>query len=362
MHLIKKILILVIIIASFVIIYKLTKENEIIKQEIQKQVAERNMQREGFSTSMDELQKSAEKKGLELTIKPLSAKYADFPLREFMIKSSYNSAIVNKTADKEAIIFALTRGCRVLDFEVYTRKIMNGKDDEYVSYSDDPEYRTIKTALNLTLENALNNVAANAFSSPSPAPTDPLFIQLRIKNNSNDAYNRISKLIEKIFGSRLYVGEPVNGSTPINKLIGKVVIVLDALSAPDYDRYSTCMNDPGCVPLTKRVGLVSGTVDLPKYSYTDYYDLTQTPIMVDPKTKRTDVRTFMMVTPPEIGGDKMTIPDEDSLTRLPIQMLLVPFYKQTDDLKKYEETFNKCESSFCAMGQIFKEHNKKNAE
>ena len=56
--------------------------------------------------------------------------------------------------------------------------------------------------------------------------------------------------------------------------------------------------------------------------------------MVTPNSDRTDVRTFMMVAPPEVGGNKMTIPNDDAMLLLPAQMLLVPFYKQTEDLKK----------------------------
>jgi hypothetical protein len=108
--------------------------------------------------------------------------------------------------------------------------------------------------------------------------------------------------------------------------------------------------------------MLSGTTDLPKYSYTDYYDLTQTPIMVTPNSDRTDVKTFMMVAPPEVGGNKMTFPNDDAMLMLPAQMLLVPFYRQNDDLKKYEAKFNTCNSSFCAIGPVQRASYKKNSE
>lgn len=372
MHVVKKLMILFIVIASFIIIYSLNKDNAAVKTQIQNQLKEREKEllpsevKEGFSTDdkkpIDELMKSAKEQGLELTIKPVSDKYMNFPLREFMMKSSYNSAIINDSANKDAIEFVLSRGCRVLDFEIYTRKMENTKEMEYVSYSEDPEYRSIKTGLTLTLEKAFVTVAANAFSKPSPAPTDPLFIQLRIKNNTREAYSRISKMVNDVFGDKIYTNV-VNGSTPIKNIMGKVVIVLDAISAPDYDKYSSCLTtELKCVPLTQSVGLLSGTVDLPKYSYTEYIDLAQTPITVDFTTDRTDVRTFMMVSPPEIGGKNMTIPSNESLLHLPIQMLLVPFYKQTKDLKLYEAKFNECESSFCPLGPIYRKSYRKNSE
>lgn len=354
MHIVKKLMILVIVVASFAIIYQLMRENAIMRN----QVAE--MKYESFETEIQQestrLLEEAKEQGLELTIKPISVKTTqlEFPLREFMIKSSYNSAIIDKTASREAIGFVLSRGCRLLDFEIYTRD-----DKEYVSYSNDPEYRSLQTELTLTFEDAMTAVAANAFSPPSPAPTDPLFIQLRIKNHSNLAYKRMSKIISNVFGKKLRTSS-VNGSTPIRELIRKVVIIMDAMSSPDYYKYSTCSKTLlDCVPLTNRVGLISGTIDLPKYSYTGYFNLAQTPISIDFTTSKSDVKTFIMSVPPEVGGDQVSFPDDAAMLRLPVQMLLVPFYIQNENLKKYEAKFNKHGSSFCAIGPVFRDSYKK---
>jgi hypothetical protein len=357
MHIVKKLMILVIVVASFAIIYKLVQENTIMRN----QMAE--MKYETFQTEIQkestELLENAKTQGLELTVKPLSekSKQLDFPLRDFMIKSSYNSAIIEKTSSREAIEFVIGRGCRLLDFEIYTRDTK-----EYVSDSNDPEYRDLQTGLTLSFEQAMTAIAANAFSSPAPAPTDPLFIHLRIKNHSKAAYKRISKIIRDVFGNKLYMGS-VNGSTPIRQLIGKVVIIVDAMSAPDYYRYSKCSEtELNCVPLTDLVNLVSGTVELPKYSFTNYSDLAHTQISVDFNTDQTNVKTFLMATPPEIGGDLVSFPNKTALLQLPVQMLLVPFYRQNEDLKKYEEIFNECGSSFCALGPMIRASYQNNAE
>lgn len=372
MHIIKKLLILLIIVASFVIIYRLLKQNSEVKEQIEKQIA--GLKIEGFAQidpapqvgdpapqvgdpavkeEVEILNNEASSLGRELTLKPVSEKYSNFPLREFMIKSSFNSAIIDKTASTDAIDFVLKRGCRLIDFEIHTRNLTNAKETEFVSYSDDPKYESIETGLTLTLEKALLFVAANAFSGLSPLPNDPIFIQLRIKNNSKEIFNRTSKSITTIFGDRLYK-KPVNGSTPIKEIMGKVVIILDAMSSRNYENEAKCFeNELNCIPYTEYVGLVSGTADLPKYSYTDYYELTSGPVMVS-NTGRTDISRFMMITPPEIGGDKVSIPNINNLKRLPVQMMLVPFYKQTEDLKKYEEIFNKCQSAFCPLGPFIR--------
>lgn len=364
MHMIKKLLILIIVLVSFVIIYRLTKENAEVKAQIEKQIT--GLKKEGFATATqvkdpatkaeaEMLDSSASALGRELTLQTVSNKYLDFPLREFMIKSSYNSAIIGKTASTDAIDFVLKRGCRLIDFEIHTRNLKNSKDTEFVSYSDDQDHKSINTGLTLTLEKALLFVAANAFSGISPLPDDPIFIQLRIKNNSKETFDRTSKAITAIFGDRLYK-KPVSGSTPIKEIMGKVVIVLDAISSRNYEKQANCAGEGtniGCIPYTQYVALVSGTVDLPKYSYTDFYDLTAPPIMVD-KSDRTDISRFIMVTPPDVGGSIDALPDIDNLKRLPVQMLLVPFYKQTDELKKYENIFNICKSAFCPLGPFIR--------
>ena len=357
MHIVRKLMILVIIITSFVIIHRLIKENE----DVRKGSNEANKNKEGFEnkelTANKELMESAKKQGMGLSIKPIQNKYYKFPLREFMIKSSYNSAIIDKTASADAIKFVLSRGCRLLDFEIYTRK-----DKEYVSYSEDPEYKVIQTDLSLTVEKAFLSIAENAFSQPSPAPNDPLFIQLRIKNNTHATYKRISKLIGTVFGNK-YHNKPIDGSVPVGDLMQKVIFILDATSAPDYNKYSTCSNDePDCEPLTQYINLLSGTADLPKYSYTEYIDLIPTPITVDHGNDRTDVRSFMMIAPPEIGGNNVSMPGKNAILKLPCQMMLARFYKQTAELKGYEKMFNECESSFCALGPFFRKSYRKNSD
>lgn len=360
MHIVRKLMILVIIITSFVIIHRLIKENEDVRKG-SKGNEETKENTEGFENkelvANKELMESAKKQGMELSIKPIQNKYYKFPLREFMIKSSYNSAIIDKTASQNAIKFVLSRGCRVLDFEIYTRN-----DKEYVSYSEDPEYKVIQTDLSLTVEKAFLSIAENAFSQPSPAPNDPLFIQLRIKNNTHATYKRISKLIETVFGNKYY-NKPIDGSVPVGNLMQKVIFILDATSAPDYNKYSTCLKDEtDCEPLTQYINLLSGTADLPKYSYTEYMDLIPTPITVDYGNDRTDVRSFMLISPPEIGGNNVSMPGKNAILKLPCQMMLARFYKQTAELKGYEKMFNECESSFCALGPFFRKSYRKNSD
>jgi hypothetical protein len=379
MHFIKKFLILVIVIVATIIVYSLFKNSENMKkqiaQEIKKNADDAIEVAEGFdrkvivaegfdqqsiAADMTKLNDAASGLGRGLNIKPVSKTYYNFPLKEFMIKSSYNSGIVGGSASKNAIKFVINRGCRLLDFEIYTRLNDKGVEKEYISYSEDPEYKSISTDLDLTMDDAFTTVIGNAFTSPTPSPRDPLFIHLRLKNHSHEGYRRIVKSIEANFGKKLYGGK-INGSTTIGSLMDKIVIILDVTSAPDYDNYGSCINSDGaeCIPLSAYIQLRSGMVNFPKYSYIDYHALISSPISIG-DDGRTDVKSFYMVVPPQIGD--VAAPTLNELVKQPCQMVLTKFYNQTPALKNYEEIFNICESSFCPISSFIRNSYKSNSD
>jgi len=118
MHLVKKFLILVIVVLAFLIIYNLIKSRQTNKLT--------------YAREKQELKEGFESPGV--AIGSLPEKYLSLPIREFIVKSSYNTAInESNIADKAQIQKLLARGCRLVDFEIYTRN-----DIEYVSYSEDP--------------------------------------------------------------------------------------------------------------------------------------------------------------------------------------------------------------------------------
>ena len=53
------------------------------------------------------------------SIQSMENKYAKLPIKDYCIKSSYNSATTGKTVNKKMIQYVLSRGCRFLDFEVF---------------------------------------------------------------------------------------------------------------------------------------------------------------------------------------------------------------------------------------------------
>ena len=362
MHIIKKLMILVIMMITGYVVYGLFQKNADIKKQIENEIKKNEFEEFSNLTAakdMSKLNDEASAAGLGLNINAVPEGQYNFPIKEFIIKSSYNSAIVGGSANKEAIKFVLNRGCRVLDFEIYTRRDDKDFEREYISFSEDPQYKSIKTDLDLSMDDAFTTVIGNAFTS-APAPKDPLFIHLRIKNHSRDAYKRIVKSLETNFGSKLY-NKKVNGSTKIGDLMDKIVIILDTTSAPDYDKYGKCqsVDGPDCVPFYVYVQLRSGMVDFPKYSYIDYDTLISSPISIA-DDGRTDMKSFYMVTPPQVGN--VEAPTVMELAKQPCQMVLMKFYNQTPALKNYEKVFNKCNSSFCPISTLIKNSRGLNSE
>lgn len=284
--------------------------------------------------------------------------YLDLPIREFIIKSSYNSAISGLYASKEALKLTLERGCRFIDFEIFSRN-----DKEYVSYSGDPEYKTMGTenvsANRLKLVDALNHLAGAAFSSPTPSTNDPLFILLRIKDNTAPIYKRIAKNINIALNDRLFKGT-FNSGTPLRKLQGRVVIFFDTISAPKWNEYDKCDSKPDeC--LDKVIHLEAGTTNFPLYAYADLLSLPQIIVNRNTSDLITSIDSFMIVQPPQFDAIKPPKPTE-TIDKWHPQFLAYKFYNpDSDELVEYEALFNKYSCAFIPMSVLIADSNLNNA-
>jgi hypothetical protein len=335
MHLVKEFLILVIVFVAFLVIYNLIKSRQTIKLT--------------YAKEKDDL-----KEGFGVSIQPIPQKYRSLPIREFIIKSSYNTAInESNRAQTNQIRKVLARGCRLIDFEIYTRKNI-----EYVSYSEDPEYESMDAGNRLSLSSAFTTTVGYAFSDPAPSPNDPLFILLRIKNNNTQTYSRIASHIDAAFKKKLYKGE-VNGETKVDELIKKVIIILDVTSSPNYKTLIKCPSSP-CFKLSDYVNMEAGTISFPKYTYTDLDTLPNSSIMINKSGKMTDNNRFMIITPTQI--EQLDPPNPaKTMSKLYPQFLLYKFYKNSDELSKYEKMFNRGESSFVPIAAFILNERKKNS-
>ena len=191
-------------------------------------------------------------------IQSIEPKYANLPIKDYCIKSAFNAATSGKKINKNMVKFALSRGCRLLDFEVFYSK----KGDNYqtvVAESTDPEFKVFDTENSLLLRDIFSTVVSNAFSGNSPNKKDPLFIHLRIKTKDTNCYKEVAKAIDSTLKSKLFEGD-VTRETKLSEIMGKIVIVVDKTVHRDYKEYAKCnSNDVSCYDLSNYLNIESGS-------------------------------------------------------------------------------------------------------
>ena len=84
-------------------------------------------------------------------------------LKDYVIKSSYNSAVTGKNVNIDMVKYLLTRGVRLLDFEVLLID-----DKPMITYTNDNSLETIETNNTLLLDNVFSMLATTAFVQPTP--------------------------------------------------------------------------------------------------------------------------------------------------------------------------------------------------
>jgi hypothetical protein len=156
------------------------------------------------------------------------------PLRDFFVKSSYNSCASGKYkndwVDLCALSNAIKSGCRLLDFEIY-----DVKGVPVVAVSDSPKF-TLKHSYNsIPLDKVLKRIEDEAFSGDVNG-ADPLFLNFRIKSDHVELCDEVAKLLTSqrngTLASRLlssdfsyeYQGQNF-AKVPLNTLCQKVIIM-----------------------------------------------------------------------------------------------------------------------------------------
>ena len=353
MHILKKMLILVIVFVTIYIIHYLLKTRNTLKLKAQQELEKKHV--EGFGE--DEIQKVIQSNE-PVAIDAVLDKFLDLPLREFIVKSSYNSAISGDYANPEMIRILLQRGVRLLDFEIYT-----DTNIEYVSYSKDNEF-TMSTANEpserLSLASALETVNAYSFIMPSPSPNDPLFLSLRVKNklsDQKDVYKRIADILKTTFPNRLYQDSSgkaidVNGSTPFKDIMGKIIVIFDTEGKiTNYQEYCADAKN-ACSEIYPFVNIPANiATGLPIYNYNDITTKYHERVLQQGDGFGTTINTFVMVAPPVDDIIQIPPPKEVINSSFP-QFILYKFYIQNANLAEYEDIFNQANSSFVPISSF----------
>ena len=273
----------------------------------------------------------------------------DNALRNFVIKSSSNSAYTNGYMNLNMIKYVLSKGCRFLDFEIYMKDHV-----PIVAYSTNKQSLETFTsqAPAVSFSGVCSTIISNAFSEISPNSDDPLFLHLRIKTYDSSAYSKIAQIIKSSLGPKLYTegdgsAVPVNLDTQITDFLGKIVVIVDQHSSPGFQNYSTCAPDNSeCYSLTNVINMVSNTQSMRTYSQSD---LTYQPINPpDP-----GVYLFRIVFP-NIGffGSTQNADTMYLIKHYGVQVVAQAFFVNDSNLRSYEELFAKNKSAFLRMENV----------
>jgi len=362
MNLVKKVLIVVIILLVIYIILRLLKN----RIEIQKKISKENFTLFG-SAKDNEL--SYLKNTTSVAIQ--NCTHTNHPLREYVIKTSYNTALTGNYVNTDMITYVLERGCRFLDFEVYyigktvTDKmgLSSTTYTAHVGYSNDNTFTTLSTENSIQLDEVLTTVVSNAFSSPCPNARDPLFINLRIKSNNKDVYKAVAASIDNTIKDKLYVDTtkttnnndtfpaiPVTKDTLFSDVAGKVILCVDKTTVRNYKDYTSCDGVKGlCYDLSNYINIETGGEDLNLLKYSEVIDQCVIPISIKDDNTTTDVKTMKYVVP-NIKNDNLLNPGiSNFILKYSAQIPAYRFYKNDRHLRIYEEFFDEHKSAFVPL-------------
>jgi hypothetical protein len=194
-----------------------------------------------------------------------------FKLRDYYIKSSYNSFNDDNfdysTISMDACLYVLSRGCRFIDFEVFSIDNV-----PVIASSSDNNYTTKKSKNSIPVSDAFEVLGNYAFSSAKcPNSEDPFFIHMRIMSENITMYNKLEEVIKnsKSIARRLLppkygMDYGVDGASkdlgnePLLDFKGKIVIIVDS-SNPVYKKTN----------FYKYVNMSSNTLFLSKKTFFD---------------------------------------------------------------------------------------------
>jgi len=343
MNLTKKLLIFIIIIIFTYILWRLIYR----RSEILKKINERNEGFNLFNTPESEL--ANVQNSTPVIIQSINPDYTNRPLRDYVIKSSYNTAITGNFVNLDMVQYVLKRGCRFLDFEVF---LIEGSPQ--VAYSTDKSYDTIDTDNHILLDSVLTSAVSNAFSGTSPNSNDPLFIHLRIKSKDPNIYKVVAKSIDFALKSKLYNGQ-VSNNTKLSEIMGKVVIIMDKTITRNYKELSACSSgDNNCYDLTKVINMESGSEILYLQRYSEILNQCSIPPhILDNCKENNDICTnvsFMRLIVPDINFKNTQNPEyTDFISKYGAQMIPFRFYSLDGGLKNYETFFNDNKSAIVPL-------------
>lgn len=159
-----------------------------------------------------------------------------FKLRDYYIKSAYNAfnpdKFKNSTVSMDACLYVIARGCRVIDFEVFSVE-----NQPVIASSSVNSFNYKETYNHIPVSDAFEVLGSYVFSgSKCPNPNDPFIIHMRIMSRNVTMYDNLAKIISQsktmarnLLGpkyGREYRSKDL-GNEDLTSFMGKIILMVD---------------------------------------------------------------------------------------------------------------------------------------
>jgi len=255
-----------------------------------------------------------------------------FKLRDYYIKSAYNAfnpdKFKNSTVSMDALLYVIARGCRFIDFEVFS------VDNEPVIASSSVNSFNYKETYNhIPVSDAFEVLGSYVFSgSKCPNPGDPFIIHMRLMSRNITMYDKLAKIISQsktmarnLLGpkyGREYQSKDL-GNEPLLDFKGKIILMVDGTNQVYRN-----------TNLFELINMSSNTMFLSKYTYFGVKNVG------DPQAFKDANKKNMCLVIPDKGGRPINDGHNGPFT-WGCQIAAMCFQEEARDekLKAYEDKF-----------------------
>jgi hypothetical protein len=255
-----------------------------------------------------------------------------FKLRDYYIKSAYNAfnpdKFKNSNVSMDALLYVIARGCRFIDFEVFSVE-----NQPVIASSSVNSFNYKETFNHIPVSDAFEVLGSYVFSgSKCPNPSDPFIIHMRIMSRNVTMYDNLAKIISQsktvarnLLGpkyGREYQTKDL-GNENILDLKGKIILMVDGTN-PIYRN----------TKLFELVNMSSNSLFLSKYTYFGVKNI------ADPQTFKDSNKKNMCLVIPDKGGRPINDGHNGPFT-WGCQIATMCFQEEARDekLKAYEDKF-----------------------
>lgn len=255
-----------------------------------------------------------------------------FKLRDYYIKSAHNAfnpdKFKNSNVSMDAFLYVIARGCRFIDFEVFSVE-----NQPVIASSSVNSFNYKETYNHIPVSDAFEVLGNYVFSGAKcPNPGDPFIIHMRMMSQNITMYDNLAKIISQSKSVARYLLGPKYGREYQSKDLGnenlldfkgKIILMVDGTN-PVYRK----------TKLFELINMSSKSLFLSKYTYFGVKNVGDPQIFKDANKKN------MCLVLPDKGGRPINEGHNGPFT-WGCQIVAMCFQEEARDekLKAYEDKF-----------------------